>query len=111
MELGSAYHPQSFSPNIRDADASFALSEDSPITEALDMSTTKRSIFWDSLLSQLEETEARVLKLYFFEQRTQKDIADSLSTSQMNVSRLMRKALGKLRGLIVPEDVENLGML
>lgn len=111
MELGSAYHPQSFSPNVRDADASFAASEDSPMNEAVDMATTKRSIFWESLLSQLDPEESRTLKLYFFEQRTQKEIAEELSTSQMNVSRLMRKALGKLQQLVAPEDIENLGML
>lgn len=111
MELGSAYHPQSFTPNTRDSDASFALAEDSPMVDAQDMATTKRSIFWESLLGQLEETERRVLKLYFFDQKTQKEIADSLGTSQMNVSRLMRKGLCKLRSLLAPEDVENLGML
>lgn len=111
MELGSAYHPQSFSPNVRDGDASFAASDDSPLSEAVDMATTKRSIFWESLLGQLEQDESRTLKLYFFEQRTQKEIAEELCTSQMNVSRLMRKALGKLQQLIAPEDIENLGML
>ena len=78
---------------------------------SMDMSTTKRSMFWESLLKQLSEPEAQVVRLYFFDQRTQKEIADELETSQMNVSRITKKALSKLRGLIAPEDVENLSML
>jgi len=110
MELGSAYHPQSFMDNVRDSDISYTASEE-PTGSVPDMDQTKRSIFWHSLLSNLDETEAEVIRQYFFHQRTQKEIAEKLSTSQMNVSRIMRKALGKLRRLIVPEDVENLGML
>ena len=72
----------------------------------MDMSTTKRSLFWESILSQLSEHEAQVVRLYFFDQRTQKEIADILETSQMNVSRITRKALARLRTLITPEDVE-----
>ena len=72
---------------------------------------TKRNIFWENLLEKLEEAEATVVRMYYFEQRTQKEIADELCTSQMNVSRLMRKAQGKLRRMIVPTDVENLGTL
>jgi RNA polymerase sigma-B factor len=109
MELGSAYHPASFMDNTRDADHGTAEPESSG--SDLDMASTKRGMFWDSILRQLTETEAKVLKLYFFEQRTQKEIADELSTSQMNVSRIMRLALGKLRRMIAPEDFENLGTL
>jgi RNA polymerase sigma-B factor len=111
MELGSAYHPQSFLDNVRDSDASFTLSEEPTDTESMDMGATKRSVFWRSVLTQLSGTEAQVVQLYFFEQLTQKEIAERMCTSQMNVSRLMRKALGRLRGIILPEDVENLAQL
>lgn len=110
MELGSAYHPQSFKENERESDISFSMSDDGSTASSHDLSTTKRGIFWQSILSNLTETEARVVKLYFFEQKTQKEIADILVTSQMNVSRLTRKALGKLRSMLAPEDLENLSM-
>jgi RNA polymerase sigma factor (sigma-70 family) len=68
-------------------------------------------MFWEGIMRQLTPVEARVLRMYFFDQRTQKEIADEMTTSQMNVSRIMRLALGKLRRLIAPEDFENLGNL
>jgi len=111
MELGSAYHPQSFMDNTSEADSSYGLAEDGEASEMADMNTMKKSIFWESIMRQLEEKEARVLRLYFFEQQTQKEIADRLSTSQMNVSRIMRIALGKLRKVMLPEDFEDLGRL
>lgn len=111
MELGSAYHPQSFMDNTGDSDAGVMLSEDSSRSDHLSMHTTKRGVFWENLLSHLSESEATVIRMYFFDQLTQKEISDRLATSQMNVSRIMRKAQGKLRRLIVPADVESLGML
>jgi len=111
MELGSAYHPQSFLDNVRDSDVSFTLSEEPAGAESMDMGATKRGVFWRSVLAHLSETEAQVVQLYFFEQLTQKEIAERMCTSQMNVSRLMRKALGRLRNIIMPEDVENLAQL
>ncbi|MEZ5338891.1 MAG: sigma-70 family RNA polymerase sigma factor [bacterium] len=110
MELGSAYHPQSFKDNERESDISFSMSDDGAASASHDLNSTKRGIFWESILSNLTETESKVIKLYFFEQKTQKEIADILVTSQMNVSRLTRKALGKLRGMLAPEDLENLAM-
>lgn len=111
MELGSAYHPQSFMDNARDGDIGVMLSEESPSAGNLDMRATKRGVFWDSLLTHLSDVEARIIRLYFFDQRTQKEIAALLATSQMNVSRIMRNALAKLRRLAAPADFDSLGML
>lgn len=111
MELGSAYHPQSFMDNSRDSDASYGLSDDADGSELVEMGSFKRSIFWDSLLGQLEDKEAKVLRFYFFSELTQKEIAERLGTSQMNVSRIMRLALGKLRKVMAPEDLEAIAQL
>lgn len=111
MELGSAYHPQSFLEATRESDVSYALGDEGSSEDSFDMTATKKSIFWESILANLEETEAQIIRLYFFDQRTQKEIADRLATSQMNVSRIMRRALLKLRKLATPSDFENLGML
>jgi RNA polymerase sigma-B factor len=111
MELGSAYHPQSFMDNTPDGDWGVEVGDEAAGGEHLDIAATKHGLFWRSLLAHLNETESLVVRLYFFEQLTQKEIAEQLSTSQMNVSRLMRKALGRLRGLLVPSDVEDLHRL
>jgi RNA polymerase sigma-B factor len=111
MELGSAYHPQSFMDNTRESDLGIVISEESPGSDNLDMRITKRGVFWSHLLVHLSDNEARIVRLYFFEQRTQKEIAEILETSQMNVSRIMRNAIGKLRRLVIPADFDNMGML
>jgi len=112
MELGSAYHPQSFMDNTSDSDAGVMLGEDSGGGgDHLSMKTTKRGVFWENLLGHLSDSEASVIRMYFFDQLTQKEISEKLCTSQMNVSRIMRKAQGRLRQLMVPEDVEHLGMM
>ena len=103
MELGSAYHPHSFLDNTGEGDYGVILGSGAG-KDSYDMSLTKRGIFWDSLLKHLTDTEAAVVRLYYFEELTQKEIADQLATSQMNVSRIMRKAQGKLRRIIVSAD-------
>ncbi len=45
----------------------------------------------------LDEREKTLLSLRFYGNMTQSDIADKLGISQMHVSRLLAKALGKLR--------------
>ncbi|TVL93354.1 sigma-70 family RNA polymerase sigma factor [Streptomyces sp. SAJ15] len=55
------------------------------------------------LLAELPERERRVLYLSFFEERTQKEIGARLGVSQMQVSRILRHTLARLReGLRAP---------
>jgi RNA polymerase sigma-B factor len=110
MELGSAYHPQSFLDNAREADSGLMISAQD-FRGTMDMSAMKRGVFWRGILANLPSPEALVVRLYFFEQWTQKEIADHLLTSQMNVSRIMRKALGCLRQLVAQSDLDDLGSL
>lgn len=50
-----------------------------------------------SLLQRLGGREAEVVRLRFFENMTQRDIATQVGLSQMHVSRILRTALEKLR--------------
>jgi RNA polymerase sigma-B factor len=49
-------------------------------------------------LAALDEREQRILTLRFYGNLTQSQIAEQIGVSQMHVSRLLTKALGKLRG-------------
>jgi len=49
-------------------------------------------------LATLDEREQRILTLRFYGNLTQSQIAEQIGISQMHVSRLLAKALGKLRG-------------
>ncbi len=51
-------------------------------------------------LNALDERERRIVELRFFEEMTQSQIAAELGISQMHVSRLLRRALGGMRGRI-----------
>lgn len=52
------------------------------------------------LLKTLPERDQKILLWRFFEDKTQGDIAERLGLSQVQVSRLERQALTKLRGLV-----------
>jgi RNA polymerase sigma-B factor len=52
----------------------------------------------------LDDRERTILHLRFFEGLTQSQIAQQVGISQMHVSRLIRRALEKIREEIASED-------
>ncbi|HWG98179.1 MAG TPA: SigB/SigF/SigG family RNA polymerase sigma factor [Pilimelia sp.] len=54
-------------------------------------------------LATLDERERRILSLRFYGNQTQTQIAEQIGVSQMHVSRLISKALAKLRTHLGPE--------
>ncbi len=56
----------------------------------------------ESMLLTLEDRERRILKLRFFEDKSQREIADELGISQMHVSRIIRTTLEGLRTELDP---------
>jgi RNA polymerase sigma-B factor len=58
---------------------------------------------WQGLaegMRSLPDRERRLLYMRFYEDRTQTEIATEMGISQMHVSRLLAKALERLRGLV-----------
>jgi len=51
----------------------------------------------EDALSQLDETARTIIRLRFFEECSQTDIARSLGISQMQVSRILRRSLDSMR--------------
>jgi len=54
----------------------------------------------------LDERERRILHLRFFEGLTQSQIAQQVGISQMHVSRLIRRALEKIREEIAADELD-----
>jgi RNA polymerase sigma-B factor len=54
-------------------------------------------------LQGLTELERRVLRMYFLEELTQAQIGQRIDVSQMQVSRILRRATDRLRELAMPE--------
>jgi RNA polymerase sigma-B factor len=65
-----------------------------------DIDRTEARLIVDRAVSQLDESERRLIWLRYFEQRSQSDIAQELGISQMQVSRLLSRMLLKLRSII-----------
>jgi RNA polymerase sigma-B factor len=52
----------------------------------------------------LDDREQRVLRLHFYEELTQSQIAQQIGMSQMSVSRLIRSALEQIRKVVIDEE-------
>jgi RNA polymerase sigma-B factor len=61
----------------------------------------------ERLLETLAPREQLMLRLRFFEQLTQSEIAERLGISQMHVSRLLARCLEQLRIRLAAEGIEN----
>jgi RNA polymerase sigma-B factor len=57
-------------------------------------------------LDALDERERKIVKLRFFDEMTQSQIASEIGISQMHVSRLLRRALATMRGRIEEVSVD-----
>ena len=58
------------------------------------------SILLEQLLAELDELEGKLIMLRYFKEMTQTQVADKLGISQVQVSRLEKKILKKLRWYI-----------
>jgi RNA polymerase sigma-B factor len=98
LAASSAYHVGTLQTGGNDGDAETPLdrvdalaSEESGFDQALDADLVSR------LLAQLPEREQQIVRLRFYEQQSQEQIAAAVGVSQMQVSRLLRGSFEKLR--------------
>jgi RNA polymerase sigma-B factor len=61
----------------------------------------------DAALPDLDERERLVLRLRFVDDMTQSQIAEEIGHSQMHVSRILRRALGKIREQVREQEQES----
>ncbi|HEY5976261.1 MAG TPA: SigB/SigF/SigG family RNA polymerase sigma factor [Solirubrobacterales bacterium] len=61
----------------------------------------------DAALPDLDERERLVLRLRFVDDMTQSQIAEKIGHSQMHVSRILRRALGKIREQVREQEQES----
>ncbi|WP_328392557.1 SigB/SigF/SigG family RNA polymerase sigma factor [Nocardia sp. NBC_00416] len=95
---GNAYQASSLDAPVGEDSESTAL----PLVESL--GAEEPSFGWledylavEPLLGELSERERQVLRMRFFESRTQSQIAEQLGVSQMHISRILSRTLGWLR--------------
>jgi len=93
------YASHGYNPTSIDAAVSRGMHFTAPESEeALDR--TEVRLIVDAALDKLTDCERQLLWYRFFEQRSQAEIAAAIGTSQMQVSRLLCRVLGKLRTII-----------
>lgn len=96
LEAGAAYRATSLDARRPGDDDNSPLADRLPGTDVPSRAVELRMLV-DQLLESLPEREATILRLRFYDELTQGEIAARLGISQMHVSRLMRRCLDDLR--------------
>lgn len=99
VEAGMLYQPLSLSgPGASGAELELIepLGSEDPAIDVVDQRESVRP-----LLATLSERERDILRMRFYGDMTQSQIADRLGISQMHVSRLLSQTLGTLRAALV----------
>ena len=92
MEAGSSYWPLSLDrPRLRSGEGADIECPEDAIERATDLDNLVAAI------PQLSPLERLAIRRYFFEEQTQQSIANEIGVSQMQVSRIISRALAHLR--------------
>jgi RNA polymerase sigma-B factor len=95
LEAGTAYRPASISTPFEGNDGGSRQLEATLGSDPSDRMNDNVAIA--ALMERLPERERTIIRLRFFEDLTQSEIAAKLDISQMHVSRLLRRTLLELR--------------
>jgi RNA polymerase sigma-B factor len=98
VEAGTLYQPLSLSrpgPSGTTLELEDPLGSDDPAIDVVEQRESVRP-----LLATLSERERDILRMRFYGDMTQSQIADRLGISQMHVSRLLARTLGSLRAAL-----------
>lgn len=93
LEICNAYQPTSIYEDTTD-DLSMLQVDDK--TSNLNL-THEQSILFEQLMKLLNKQEMYVIKLYFLYGMNQREISNELNVSQMYISRILKRALAKIR--------------
>ena len=96
QEAGAAYRATSLDARRPGDEDGSSLGERLPGGDATSQPVELRMLV-GQLLRTLPPREAEILRLRFYEELTQSEIAERLGISQMHVSRLIRRCLLELR--------------
>lgn len=98
IESGNAYNIQSFDQTLY-TDDDLELHETIGFEDSTFERIENRS-FLEKSLDKFNQAEKEFIRMRYFENETQKEIAEKLKVSQMYVSRLERKVIEKFRSIL-----------
>jgi len=96
LEAAAAHHSTSLDTPREDGDGQAGTLADAVGGEDARFEMIEASVTISAAARRLSERERRVLLLRFFEDRTQTEIAQDIGVSQMQVSRILRRAVARL---------------
>jgi RNA polymerase sigma-B factor len=97
LEASAAHHAKSLDAPFDDGDGEVGTLVDSLGAEDERFAFVEVSAGIAEAVSQLSERDRRILALRVVEDRTQSEIAEEIGVSQMQVSRILRRALARVR--------------
>lgn len=107
MEMGRSYNAVSVdSPIEANSDGSQVTLLDLVGSQETGYEQVDKQLLLQKAFQVLTEREQEIIRMTFFENRSQKQAGEELGISQMHVSRLQRRALRKLREAIRMEPTE-----
>jgi len=106
LEAAAAHHAASLDVPNDDSDGDAGTLADTFGVEEAGFALVENSATVASALHLLSDRERHVLMLRFFEDRTQSEIAAVIGVSQMQISRILRRAIRRLTELTQSETNE-----
>jgi RNA polymerase sigma-B factor len=104
----SAYHVGTIHTTGNDGDGETPLDRiDALASEEVGYERAMDSQIVEGLLARLPERERQIVRLRFYDQLSQEQIAEAVGVSQMQVSRLLRASFEKMRQWMDAEGVED----
>lgn len=95
--------PASLDRPLSDQEGSGAVA-DKLVVQDRGMEGADARLLVEPALQQLQPREREVIYLRYYQDRTQREVGQSIGISQMQISRIEAKAMRKLRGAMDPDD-------
>lgn len=109
MEMGKSYQALSVDQSIEaDSEGSTVKILDIVGTSDHGFENVDQKMLLESALHVLTDREKEIIHFTYIENKSQKETGHLLGISQMHVSRLQRKAIDKLRGVLKNTSMESL---
>lgn len=106
LETAAAHHSSSLDVPRDDGEGESGTLVDAFGTEDVRFEIVEANVTIAAAAAHLSPRERRVLALRFIDDLTQTQIADAIGVSQMQVSRILRRALARLRELTDASDAQ-----
>ncbi|WP_431809469.1 RNA polymerase sigma factor SigB [Brevibacillus agri] len=107
LEMGRSYHSLSMDSELEaDNDGNTITLLDLVGQQEAGYGQVEQNLMLDRALHVLDKREKEIIHLTFYQNLSQKQAGDIMGMSQMHISRLQRRALGKLREALRVEQLE-----